>query len=163
MSLRPLRHRFTGYTLIELLVVLAVMGVLAAVAAPVAQTVAQRERERELKRALWEIRDAIDAWRRACAQGAIAVPNGGLPFPPSLAVLAEPRPDLRPDHKGQTLRFLRRVPRDPFADPALPAERSWGLRGYLSEPEKPEPGAEVYDVYSRHAGKGLNGVPISTW
>ncbi len=152
-----------GYTLIELLIVLGVLGLLASMAMPLAEMTVQREKERELKRALWEIRDAIDAYHRACENGAVAVPSGGPTYPPDLRALTLPRPDARTDRRGQVLRFLRRVPRDPFADPALPAELSWGLRSYLSEADKPQSGTDVYDVYSRSARVGLNGVPLSQW
>lgn len=153
--------RQRGYTLIELLMVLAVMAVLASMAMPFVEMTAQRERERELKRALWEIRDAIDGWNKACLVGAIQVPAGALPYPPTLVALASAQPDRRPDQRGKVLRFLRSVPRDPFADAALPAEETWGLRGYKSEADAPQPGPEVYDVYSRSRGMGLNGVPLS--
>lgn len=152
-----------GYTLIELLVVLAVLGALAGMAMPMAEMVAQRERERELKHALWEIRDALDAWHRAVVVGALPRPPGSHGYPPNLMDLAHPQVDRRADQHGQMIRFLRSVPRDPFADPSLPAERTWGLRGYESEAQRPEPGAEVYDVYSRHRGVGLNGVSIAKW
>lgn len=152
-----------GYTLIEMLVVLAVIGLLAALAMPLAEVTVQREKERELKRALWEIRDAIDAYRRAREQGAILGSPDTPPYPATLVGLTEPLPDQRASHQGEILRFLRKVPRDPFADPSLSAEKTWGLRGYLSEADKPQPGAEVYDVYSRVDGVGLNGVPLSQW
>ena len=153
-----------GHTLVELLVVLAVLGTLAGLAMPLTEVVQQHERERELRRALWEIRAALDAWRRSREAGAIAGIANAPPYPPDLAALTTPQPDLRPQKRGEILRFLRRIPRDPFADPGLPAERTWGLRGYLSEADAPQPGAEVYDVYSRSSGtNGLNGVPLRQW
>lgn len=159
--------RSNGFSLVELLVVLAVLGVLASVAMPLAQLSAERSRENELKRALWEIRDALDAYHDARISGAIApAPDAdaaGPAYPPNLHVLTLLQPDLRPTHHGEYLRFLRQVPRDPFADPALAPEQNWGLRGFLSEAGKPVPGSEVYDVYSRASGTALNGVSLSQW
>ncbi len=152
-----------GYTLIELLVVLALLALLAGMAMPLTQLVQQRERERELKRALWEIRDALDQWRRASELGAIVGPAGQPPYPPTLQALAQPQRDARADRPGAQWRFLRRVPRDPFADPALPAEQTWGLRGFYSEADAPRPGEQVFDVHSRSAGMGINGVPLRQW
>lgn len=161
MNAGLLRRR--GYTLVELLVVLAVLGLLAGMAMPLAEMTVQRDKERELKRALWEIRDAIDGYQRARAAGAIPAVDGASLYPPDLITLTQPLPDARPDRRGVVLRFLRRVPRDPFADAATPAERSWGLRSYLSDADRPQPGADVYDVYSRSDQTGLNGVPLSQW
>lgn len=158
--MRAAKH---GYTLIELLVVLAVLGLLAAMAMPLTQLVQQRERERELKRALWEIRDALDQWRKASDLGAIAGSAGQAPYPSTLQALTQPQRDARADRAGAQWRFLRRVPRDPFADPALPAEQTWGLRSFYSEADAPQPGAEVFDVFSRSAGVGINGVPLRQW
>lgn len=152
-----------GYTLIELLVVLAVLGLLATMAMPLAEMTVQRERERELKRALWEIRDAIDAYKRARDQGAVASAPDGPRYPATLQALVEAAPDARAGHSGETLRFLRSIPRDPFADPALPPELGWGLRSFISEANDPRAGTDVYDVYSQSTKLGLNGVPLKQW
>lgn len=160
MTLSP-RSRFNqGFTLIELLVVLAVMGVLATVVFPMAELTVQRDRERELKRALWEIRDAIDGYKRATESGLVAYrPDQETGYPPNLTVLVQGVDTS----KGDKVHFLRRIPRDPFADPKLPPEKTWGLRSYLSPADKPQPGADVYDVYSLSAKAGLNGVAIRDW
>ncbi len=158
-----MRARRRGYTLIELLVVLAILGLLATMAMPMAEMTVQREREHELKRALWQIRDAIDAYKAAREQGAILGPLGSSGYPANLAALLQATPDARPDHKGEMLRFMREIPRDPFADPALAPETSWGLRSYLSEAGDPRPGADVYDVHSKSDRVGLNGIPLAKW
>jgi general secretion pathway protein G len=157
------RRAARGFTLIELLVCLGILGFLAMLAMPVAEMTAQREKERELKRALWEIRDALDAYRAARETGAVLGPSDRPPYPVTLQELTVEVADARADRQGQSLRFLRRVPRDPFADGALPAEQTWGLRGYQSEADNPQPGPEVYDVHSNSAAVGLNGVPLKQW
>lgn len=153
-----------GYTLIELLAVLTILAVLAAMSMPLVQVRAERAREQELKRSLWEIRDAIDAYHAARLTGAVAAtPGSSSSYPPELASLTRLQPDARPDHRGEMLRFLRKVPKDPFADPTLPAEQSWGVRSFESEADHPLPGADVYDVYSRSPAVALNGVPLAQW
>ena len=146
-----------GFSLIEMLVVMAVMGVVAAALMPLAEVTVQRERERELKRALWEIRDAIDAYKGAAEVGLVAAGRHG--YPPSLEALTQPVPGAN----GQLRRFLRRLPRDPFAPSDIEAARSWGLRSYESPPDRPQPGSDVYDVYSLSDRTGLNGIPLRAW
>lgn len=156
----PLRKE--GYSVIELLVVLALLAVLATVVTPLAQTVRQREREHELKRALWNIRDAIDQYRKAIdevAPGSVDRTASG--YPPSLQALASGLPDARAP--GGRRLFLRSIPRDPFAPAELPAEATWKLRSFASDPERPTPGDDVYDVYSSSPALALDGVPLNQW
>lgn len=159
---RPARSR-SGFSLIELLVVLAIMGLLASLVVPVAQMAVQRQREQTLTRHLFEIRQALDAYKRAVDQGRIARPAGSSGYPVSLQVLVDGVVDLK-DPEGRLLRFLRRVPGDPMtARTDVAADGAWGLRSHASDAINPRPGADVFDVHSTSAAVGLNGVPYAAW
>lgn len=153
----------TGFTLIELLVTLAIVAALASVALPLSQTIQQRAREEELRRSLWQIRDAIDAYKQAVDEGRVQTSIDDSGYPPSLRVLVEGVVDqTQPDRRK--IYFLRRVPRDPMCDcPSRGNERSWGLRSYRSPPDAPHEGKDVYDIYSTSGARGLDGTPYREW
>jgi general secretion pathway protein G len=159
------RHNGTcqGFTLIELLVVMAILGVLAAAIMPLGESLVTASKERELRRALWEIRAAIDEYKRHVDIGAIATSASDSGYPPSLTVLAAGVADARVGGSSRRLYFLRRVPRDPFADPNLPSDKTWRLRSFASPPDQPVAGADVFDVRSASDAKALDGSFYSTW
>ena len=128
-------------------------------AAPLAEMATQRQKEQALRDALWEIRGALDRYKLAVDTGQIAREPGGSGYPPNLAVLVS---GVR-NAQGQTMYFLRRMPRDPFSPAEVPAEATWALRAYESPPEAPRPGSDVYDVASRSERVGGNGVPLKDW
>lgn len=145
-----------GFTLIELLITVAIVGLLASVALPLAEVAVQRGKEADLRTSLREVREAIDAYKRAVDDGAIDKGADKSGYPPSLAALVEGAVDKR-DPKGGRLYFLRRVPADPISG------AEWGLRSYESPADAPQPGKDVFDIYSRSPGTGLNGIPYREW
>ncbi len=153
-----------GFTLIELVVTVAIVALLATAIVPSARLVYQREREVELRSALRTIRTAIDAYKRAVDTGHIKKELDKSGYPPDLQVLVDGVDDARSPQDGVKIYFLRQIPRDPFwPDTSAPAAESWALRSYASPPDDPQPGDDVFDVYSRSSLTGLNGVPLREW
>ena len=160
--MRDTRRR-SGFTLIELVITLAIVGLLATSAVPLASLIAKRDKEEQLRTALREIRLALDAYHEAAQQGHIKRELGDSGYPPDLKSLYQGVEDIASEKKAR-LYFLRRIPRDPFyPDGQAAADDTWGLRSYQSPPDDPQPGEDVFDVYSYSRDKGLNGVAYRDW
>lgn len=145
-----------GFTLIELLIVVAIVALLASIAAPLAELGYQRGKEQELRYALRQIREAIDAYKRASDEGKIERKADASGYPPSLATLVEGVEEKTNPEKTK-IYFLRRIPKDPLGG------EEWGLRSYASPADDPRDGKDVYDVYSRSEAVGLNKLPYREW
>jgi general secretion pathway protein G len=144
-----------GFTLIELVIAVAIVAVLASAALPLNELVVQRAKEQDLRRALREIRTAIDAYKQASDDGRIVKRVGESGFPRRLEDLVEGIEDQK-SPKRERMYFLRRLPPDPFGE-------AWGKRSYASPPEDPKEGEDVFDVYTLAPGKGINGRPYRDW
>jgi len=158
-----------GFTLVELLVVLAILGVLAGLVMPLGHTLLVAQKERELRLALQEIRSAIDAYKKVSDRSLGQSTQGPVNlstvsgYPPNLKALVDGVNDNSSPTGGRMVYFLRKVPRDPFADPTVPAELTWKLRSYSSSASLPEPGADVYDVHSSSTAQALDGSWYAQW
>ena len=155
-------HRVRGFTLIELLITVAILAMLAGGAMTFADIAVKRSREHELRAALREIRLAIDAYKAATDAGRVKKASDESGYPPTLFALTEGVSDATKPNAAK-LYFLRRLPRDPMADASLPADATWGLRSYDSEPDNPRPGRDVFDVYSLSPKTSLGGRPYREW
>lgn len=152
----------SGFTFIELMVTLAILGILASAAYPMAKLAVKRNKEVELKTSLRQIRVAIDKYKQAADEGQISRATTDSGYPITLESLVDGVENARdPEHKK--IYFLSRLPRDPFADSSLPPADTWGKRSYSSPPEQPEEGADVFDVFSKTSGDGINGIPYQEW
>lgn len=150
-----------GYSFVELIVVAAIVMVLASAILPLSRVGIQRQKEVELRRALREMRTAIDRYKDAADLQQISnleLEPDDMGYPPDLETLV--KGVTKAGDANQTkLRFLRRVPVDP-----LTGEAEWGLRSYQDRPESTSWGGQnVFDVYSKANGTGLDGTPYSEW
>jgi len=156
-------HGQAGFTFIEMVVTLAIIAILTGICLPLSEISAQRRKEDDLRVALRQIRDALDAHRRAADEGRIKRAAGESGYPRTLRALVDGVEDAEHPEGGR-IYFLRRLPRDPMHDdPSLAADRTWGKRSYASAPNAPKEGKDVFDVYSQNESIGLNGVPYRQW
>src|SRR5687768_10439913 len=102
-----------GFTLIEVLITAAIVATLATIALPLAEVARQRGAETDLRRALRDIRDALDAHKRASDEGRISRSPDQSGYPPSLTTLVDGVVDAK-SPSGAKIYFLRRIPRDPL-------------------------------------------------
>lgn len=150
-----------GYTFVELLIVVMLLSILAAAAMPLVRVTVRRQKEAELRHALREVRTAIDRYKDASDRGMIGGPNqrlGSEGYPPDLKTLVE-GVAATGDASGRRLKFLRRVPLDPIMN-----STDWGLRSYQDSHNSMSWGGQnVYDIYSKASGRGLDGIPYRQW
>jgi len=151
---RIVRQQERGLTLVELIVTVAILSILASAAVPVTMFTVKRAKEHELRRDLWEMRDAIDAYKDAADKHAFQTKVDSQNYPPDLETLVNGE-----DVQGKKLKFLRRIPIDPMTGKA-----EWGMRSMQDDPTSDSFGGDsVFDVYSKSQGTALDGTKYSTW
>jgi general secretion pathway protein G len=152
--------RRNGFTLLELVVTATVLLILASVTVPLVKNGLKRQKEIELRRDLREMRTAIDAYKRDAEQQKIKAPAPEANFyPESLEMLVEGVPAAGTGTSTRKIRYLRRIPVDPFT-----GKPEWGLRNSNDDANSTSwGGGHVYDVYSLAPGTGMNGIPYHEW
>jgi general secretion pathway protein G len=150
-----------GYSFVELIIVTTIILILASAVQPLAKIAITRQKESELRRALREMRTAIDKYKDAADQQMIPPTElkvGAEGYPPSLETLVE-GVSVANDATGRKLKFLRRVPIDPMT-----GSDEWGLRAYQDKPDTASWGGQnVFDVYSKSGGTALDGSKYRDW
>ncbi len=150
-----LHRRSRGVTLMEMIIVITILLILMSAALPIARVSIRRQRETELRRDLWEMRAAIDRYKDAADKNAFQIKLDSQGYPPDLDTLVNGVEIAG----GKKLRFLRRIPVDPMKGTA-----DWGLRSMQDDPTSDSWGGQnVFDVYSKSDGTGMNGIKYKDW
>jgi general secretion pathway protein G len=155
-----------GLSLVELVITLVILSVLASLIMPSAQMSVRRMKEIELRRDLRAMRTAIDEYKKAYdktleenKQQVVLNKSG---YPETLQELVEGK-----DFGGAVsakLKFLRRIPADPFNPPKPGEQPEWGLRSYKDDPDSTNWGGEdVFDVYSKSEDTAIDGTKYKDW
>jgi general secretion pathway protein G len=152
-----------GFSYVELIISIAILALIATAATPYLHNTLQRQKETELRKNLRDIRDAIDAYKRAYDTGHIQNKVRSSGYPPTLEDLVIGVPDEMDTNKRKQF-FLRRIPADPMYQGTMnDPEKTWGKRSYASDIDDPKEGNDVFDVYSMSMKKGLNDIPYRQW
>ena len=155
----------SGLTLIELIVTLVILSILASAALPYAEVAVRRDQELELRRALREIRTAIDQFHSDWEAGRIPLTSDAASdqgYPKSLEVLVKGI-DLG-KVTDQKRYYLRRIPHNPLADPTLVPEQQWQFRSFQDAPDNKFWGEQdVYDIRVKSEKRAINGSYYKHW
>jgi general secretion pathway protein G len=151
---RTIPVKMRGFTLVEMIAAITILMILTGLAVPLARVTIKRERERELRHDLWEMRDAIDRYKDAADRGGFQIKVESYGYPPDLQTLVD-----GVDVNGKKLRFLRHIPIDPMTGNA-----EWGMRSMQDDPTSDSwDGNNVFDVYTKSTGTGLDGTKYKDW
>jgi general secretion pathway protein G len=153
------RRNQKGLTLVELIVAITILAVLSTLALPLASLKIRTERQRDLRYALTTMRTAIDKYKDNCDAGYFGPPKiGSNCYPESLDVLVAGM-KLAQDPNGTKLKFLRRIPRDPFTN-----KFEWGMRSTQDDPKSKSWGGQaVFEVFTKSEEKAPDGTPYAEW
>jgi general secretion pathway protein G len=148
-----------GFTLLELVITCSILVVLATVALPLERVSLIRHREEDLRHDLREMRDAIDNYHDDAEKGKFQVQAGTENYPPDLQTLVDGVQVTDPTGKKARIRYLRKIPVDPMT-----GNSDWGLRSVQDDSDSTSWGSQdVFDVYSKSQGTGLDGTKYADW
>ena len=152
------RRNQKGLTLVELIVAFTILLILSSMAVPLARARVRVQRERELRYCIREMQNAIDKYKDYCDAGYFGPPKLGTNcYPETLEILVEGQKLNAAD--GKKVKFLRRIPRDPFT-----GTTEWGMRSDQDDSKSTSwGGQDVFNVYSKTTDRDASGNPYSEY
>lgn len=152
------RRNQRGLTLVELIVAFTILLILTTMVVPMARYKVRRDRERELRYALREIRTAIDKYKDMADTGGLPPAKLGTEgYPETLEMLVDGV--KKAGQVDQKIKFLRRIPKDPFTN-----STDWGKRSMQDDPKSMGGGGQnVFDVFTKTTEKARDGSAYSDW
>lgn len=151
-----MRSAARGFTLIEMIAAMTIMLVLTTIALPMAAVVVKRQKETALREDLRTMRNAIDRYKDFADRGMIPTQMDTYGYPPTLETLVKGVPLKGSKDK---YKFLRKIPVDPMT-----GDIEWGMRSMQDDADSRSwGGQDVFDVFSKSQGIGMNGIPYADW
>jgi general secretion pathway protein G len=162
-SLARRRPAESGFTLVELIVAFSILLILSTMAVPLARYQIRRQRERDLLYDLRDMRRAIDQYKDLCDTGKIQAGDADTYcYPPKLELLVEGvkmASTLSGNGQTNTVKLLRRIPKDPMTGDA-----DWGKRSMQDDVTSNSWGGQnVFNVYTKTMDKASDGTAYSEW
>lgn len=135
-----------------------ILLILTTMVVPMARYKVRRDRERELRYALREIRTAIDKYKDMADTGGLPPAKLGTEgYPETLEMLVDGV--KKAGQVDQKIKFLRRIPKDPFTN-----STDWGKRSMQDDPKTLGGGGQnVFDVFTKTTEKARDGSAYSDW
>ncbi len=154
-----------GFTLVELLMTVLILSILSSAALPYAEMTIRRSHENELRAALREVRTAIDNFHDDWKNGKISLTSSSASqygYPVTLDVLIEGV--THSDAASINYKYLRRIPKDPFAEKNIDLNEQWQYRSYQDAIDSSIWGQQdVYDLRTKSEKQAIDGTYYKDW
>jgi general secretion pathway protein G len=157
-------RRQRGISFVEVMATVMILMILAGAIIPVSRTVNKRRKEMDLRRALRQLRTALDVYNAYCNPNP-AIPSPDAHVPPRKVEPCNDHPGPKSlddlvkgvaytNYVGEDkLKILRKIPVDPMTN-----STEWGMRCYSQDPtETTWCGKDVWDVFSKSNAVSLDG------
>lgn len=157
--------KHSGLTLVELLMAVLILSILSSAALPFAEMTIRRSHENDLRAALREVRTAIDYFHSDWKSGKIPLTSSAASqygYPVTLDILIEGV--THSGASGINYKYLRRIPKDPFAEKDTSIDEQWQYRSFQDSADSSIWGSQdVYDLRTKSEKQAIDGTYYKNW